>query len=264
MKYKTCYLITILGSVLFLNSCGNKKEENKTQSSSEIKTESKALATFDPAQTGTLYGKVLFKGTPPVLDHLPIEGNPECKAFHSNRVPSEEVLVKDGLLQNVFIYIKEGLENYSFESPKEPVKIDQSKCIYIPHVTGAQINQPILLVNSDPTLHNVHSYAKNNDTWNLGMPFEGMEITKTFSKPEVMISLKCDVHPWMTGYLGVLPHPYFVVTGADGSFEIKNIPPGEYLIEAWHEKLGTQSQKIKVNPQEAKELEFSFELSQEK
>ncbi len=262
MRYKFYYLITLLISFLFLNGCGNKEKENKSQSSSEIKVESKTLAAFDPSQAVTLRGKVLFKGTPPPIRYLPIEGNPECKAFHSDKVPSEEILVKDGYLQNVFVYIKEGLENYSFETPKEAVKIDQSKCMYVPHVMGAQVNQPILLVNSDPTLHNIHSYAKNNETWNLGMPFEGMELTKTFSKVEVMITFKCDVHPWMNGYLGVLSHPYFAVTGADGSFEIKNLPPGEYLIEAWHEKLGTQSQRIIVNPQEIKELEFSFELSQ--
>lgn len=258
----TFYVICLCALVIHL-SCGKKSDESSSsKESSQVKSiQTQAVSkTVDPSQTGTLKGKVLFKGEAPQREALPVEGNPECKAFHPEPILSEELLTKDGALQNVFVYIKEGLENYSFQTPETSVKIDQSKCMYVPHVTGAQINQPILLVNSDPTLHNIHSYAKKNETWNLGMPFEGMEITKSFANAEVMITFKCDVHPWMKGYLGVLPHPFFSTTGADGLFEMKNLPPGKYKIEAWHEKLETQTQDVEVHPQETKELEFTFTL----
>ncbi|MBI1870071.1 MAG: hypothetical protein HYS07_02640 [Chlamydiae bacterium] len=258
---KTIYIFFILSS-LVLQGCG--KKENKNTSSSPIPPNSTPALSVDPQKTGMIKGKVLFKGEAPTPQELPIRGNPECSVFHPGKVYAQELLVQNGRIENVFIYVKEGLENYSFETPKTSIKMDQSKCLYVPHVLGVQVNQPVLLVNSDPTLHNVHSYSKNNPSWNLGMPFEGMEITKTFSSPEVMISLKCDVHPWMTGYLGVVSHPYFVVTEAEGTFELKNLPPGKYVIEAWHEKLGTQDQSIEITPDEEKELEFTFELLDKK
>lgn len=263
MKNKRYALILLfLISDLSISGCGKKQDDSKaTSSSTEKSSLEQEKLVIDPKNVSIIKGKVLFKGETPKLKELPISGNPECKVFHPSKVLSEEVMVKDGALQNVFIYVKDGLENYEFEAPKEAVKVDQVKCIYVPHVTGAQVDQPIVLVNSDPTLHNVHSYSQGNPTWNLGMPFEGMEITKTFSKPEIMVTMKCDIHPWMTGYIGVLPHPYFAITGPDGNFEIKNLPLGTYTVEAWHEKLGTQTQEIQFTSQETKELEFSFEPS---
>jgi plastocyanin len=265
MNAKKLLLIIALPLSLIISGCGKKSGEsssNKEQSQSEnTVSQTEKILSVDPAQAGIIKGKALSKGNVPSPKELPVGGNPECKVFHAGKLYDEEILVKDGRLKNVFIYIKEGLENYRFDSPKEAVKIDQVKCIYVPHVTGAQVDQPILLVNSDSTLHNVHSYSKENPAWNLGMPFEGMELTKKFSKPEIMVTMKCDVHPWMIGYVGVVSHPYFAVTGEDGTFELKNLPPGEYLIEAWHEKLGVQSQKVQIAAQQEKELEFSFELS---
>ena len=188
-----------------------------------------------------------------------MRGNPECAVFHAGgSVLSEDLLSQGGKLQNVFIYVKEGLEGYSFAPPSEPVIMNNEKCLYVPHVTGVQVGQPVTLLNSDPTLHNIHSYAKNSKQWNLGLPFQGMKQTKKFEAAEVMVTLKCDVHPWMTGYIGVLTHPYFSVTGKDGAFELKNLPPGDYLIDAWHEKLGAQSQTITIGPQETKEITFTY------
>jgi plastocyanin len=259
---KLLFIIALLS--LSVLGCGKKSEESSSsqeKSQKETASQAEKVLSIDPAQTGIIKGKTLFKGAAPSPKELPVGGNPECKVFHTGKLYDEEILVKDGRLQNVFIYVKEGLENYRFDPPKESVKIDQIKCVYVPHVTGVQVDQPILIVNSDPTLHNVHSYSKENATWNLGMPFEGMELTKKFSKPEIMVTMKCDVHPWMIGYIGVVSHPYFAITKEDGSFELKNLPAGNYVIEAWHEKLGVQSQKIQVAAHEEKELEFSFELS---
>jgi hypothetical protein len=116
--------------------------------------------------------------------------------------------------------------------------------MYDPHVFGMQANQPLKILNSDETLHNVHSLPEKSTQFNLAMPFKGMELTKKFSKPEVMVKIKCDVHPWMAAYVGVLDHPFFAVSAADGAFQMPKLPAGTYTIEAWHEKFGTQTQTV--------------------
>ena len=124
--------------------------------------------------------------------------------------------------------------------PTETAKIDQKDCRYHPHVFGMRVGQPLEIINSDPTLHNIHAMPKANKEFNTGQPIQGMKTTHTFDGKEVMVPFKCDVHGWMNAYVGVLDHPYFAVTGEDGKFELKTLPPGTYTIEAWHEKLGAQ------------------------
>jgi hypothetical protein len=121
-----------------------------------------------------------------------------------------------------------------------------------------QVGQLMLIKNSDDTLHNIHALPNNNDEFNKGQPSGSPEMKKTFTKPDVMVKFKCDVHPWMTAYVGVLEHPFFSVTGADGTFSIKNLPAGEYEIVAWHEKFGEQTAKVKVGDGEAKAQDFKF------
>lgn len=246
-------------AVFLVAGCGQKSEPVSTQSGSSAPLASSGRKTVDPATAGVLKGKVFFDGVPPQTQPISVKGNPECALLHANgEIPSESMIVNDGKLQNVFVYVKEGLEDYSFPVPAEPVEINNKACVYVPHVTGAQVDQPVAFVNGDSTLHNVHALPKNSKQFNLGLPFAGMKQVKKFSAAEVMVPLKCDVHPWMLGYVGVLPHPCFGVTGPDGLFEIKNLPPGDYVIEAWHEKLGVQSQKITIGPRETKEIEFRF------
>ncbi len=261
---KNSFVFLVMAMIL-VSGCGQKAAENApAESSASVPTENKtapAQQPIDAATAGTVKGKVSFQGTTPAVQEISVLGNPECAVFHPDgKVKSEELIVSDGALQNVFVYVKEGLEGRSFPTPTEPVTIENKGCLYVPHVIGVQVNQPVILLNNDPTLHNIHSYSKNSKPWNLGLPIQGMKQTKKFEAAEVMVPMKCDVHPWMRGYIGVLPHPYFAVTGKDGTFEIKNLPPGEYLIEAWHEKLGVQSQKIKIEPQASKEIEFKFSV----
>ena len=256
------FAIFILTIVLFSSGCG--KNSNETQAPKEEAASVSAPAVskkaMNRALAATLKGKVTFQGQAPEPKNISVRGNPECAVFHKEgNVASEELLVNpSGGIRNAFVYVKEGLEGYTFETPQASATIENKGCIYVPHVSGVQVNQPVTLLNDDPTLHNVHTYAKNSGAWNLGMPIQGMKVNKKFTAPEVMVTLKCDVHPWMIGYVGVLTHPYFGVTNENGEFELKNVPPGKYLVEVWQEKLGTRSQTVEIGSQETKEMQFKF------
>ena len=244
MKLKNFSWILVGALVMTVSGCSGSegsKQAATTEAPSQNSSQADAVKKVpDLSQAGSIKGRVLFEGEAPAPKKIPVQGNPECAVLHpGGTIVSEEMLVQNGGLQNAFVYVKEGLEGYSFDTPKEPVMLTNSKCVYAPHVLGAQVNQEIIFLNNDATLHNVHAYPKINKPFNLGLPIVGMKQTKKFTQSEVMIPLKCDVHPWMQGYLGVLPHPYFTVTDAEGNFELKNLPPGEYVVEVWHEKLGT-------------------------
>jgi hypothetical protein len=212
---------------------------------------------IDAATAGTIKGKVTFAGTPPANPKLPVGGSPECSALHDKSTVDEIVLVKDGRLQNVFVYVKEGLEGKVFAWPKESLKISNRKCIYTPRISGAQVHQPIDFVNDDPTDHNIHGYRTAGD-FNFTLRGQGASRTDKMRRPEVMMKLRCDLHPWMIGYVGVLPHPYFQVTGEDGTFALKGLPPGDYVLEAWHEKYGAKTLKAKLDAQGSLDVEFVY------
>jgi hypothetical protein len=215
----------------------------------------------DEATAGNIAGKIVFEGTPPKLAPLRMESDPNCQAEGGAAV-NESVLVGDGGgLQNVFVYVKDGLGTLQFPVPATPVLLDQKGCRYVPHVAGLQIGQPLEVVNSDPTLHNVHATPVGNQEFNTGQPLQGMKHTHRFSTKEVMVPFKCDVHPWMRAYLGVLDHPYFAVTGPTGTFDLKGLPPGTYTIEAWHETLGTQTQTVTIGARETGNVSFSFKAA---
>lgn len=211
-----------------------------------------------PAFAGTLSGKTAFQGTPPAAAVVKTEADPKCKMMHPGGLSYNQVIVNpDGALKNVFIYVKKGLEGKTFEVPKNSVIFDQKGCQYSPKVFGIQIGQTLEILNSDDTLHNVHSLSKNSPQFNLGMPIKGMKLKKSFAKPEVMVKIKCEVHPWMAAYAGVLDHPFYSVSGDDGSFQIKDLPTGEYVIEAWHEKYGAQEKTVTVAAED-QNLSFDF------
>lgn len=212
----------------------------------------------DPATAGTLAGRVAFEGALPASPILKLDGDPACAAQHPNGLPAETVVVNNGGLENVFVYVKDGLGNYYFETPTEPVTLDQKGCRYTPHVFGVRTGQPIQIVNSDPTMHNVHGAGNVNQQFNFAQVVQGVKNTRTLTAPEVMVPFKCNVHNWMTAYAGVLPHPYFAVTANGGAFELRNLPPGTYTIEAWHEKLGTASQSVTLAEKETKTVAFTF------
>jgi plastocyanin len=214
----------------------------------------------DTSVAGKVSGTVVVDGAVPKNDAIKMNADPVC--VRENKEPQFQatyVVGGDGKsLGNVFVYVKDGLGNYVYDTPTDKATIDQKNCRYHPHVFGVRVNQPIEIINSDPTLHNIHALPKGNSEFNTGQPIQGMKMTHTFDKKEVMVPFKCDVHSWMNAYVGVLDHPYFAVTKDDGKFELKDLPAGSYTIEAWHEKLGTQEVKVTLAEKESKEVTFTF------
>ena len=219
---------------------------------------SHSVTPLDPAATGTITGTVTFAGPPPAMKPVALGGDPQCAIQHQGPVLAGDALVHDGKVQNAFVYVKDGLGTRTFAVPETPVTVDQVGCLYQPHVAGAQTCQPIEFVNGDPTLHNVHGMPGRSAPWNFGMALQGSKRRIRIENPEVMIPVTCDVHPWMRGYLGVLPHPYFAVTGADGRFTLRGVPAGEYVLAAWHERFGTREAPLTLGAGETKDVAFAY------
>ena len=247
-------IVLLTASMTLIPACAKKEQTGGEPSSAA----GPAPEVRSASGTATIEGTVSFEGTPPAEAPINMNSDPVCASLHKAPVYPEDIVVSGKHLSNVFVYVKHGLEQYSFSPPAEPAVLNQEGCGYSPHVFGMMVNQDLRIMNSDPALHNVHCQAEKNPSFNIGQPLKDMVAVKRFATPEVMIHFKCDVHKWMSAYLGVLPHPYFGVTGNDGTFAFKNLPPGEYVIEAWHEKLGTQSRTVKVGEKETKEIGFSF------
>jgi len=214
----------------------------------------------DPATAGTITATVKFEGQPPAPDMITLTGDPKCVSENGAPQRAEErIVVGDNqALQNVFVYVKDGLGNFGFPIPSEPVVLDQDKCRYTPRVLGVRVGQALQIRNSDPLLHNVRSNGVINQAFNMSTPLEGIKFDHVFSTKEVMVPFKCDVHGWMSAYVGVLDHPYFGTSAPDGKVVLGNLPPGTYTIEAWHEALGTKTQQITIAAKESKDVSFSF------
>ena len=211
----------------------------------------------DAATAGSVSGQVVYKGPAPAVDTISMTSDSACGA---SSVAGDAVLIAgSGEVQNVFVYVKDGLDaSYTFETPSDPVLVHQEHCRYAPRVFGVRTSQPVAVVNDDPTVHNVHALPRVNSEANQTTPIKGTQAKFMFSAPETMVRFTCNVHPWMNAYAGVVAHPFFAVTGADGKFELKGLPPGTYTIEAWHERFGTQTQQVTLAERQAQTVSFTF------
>jgi plastocyanin len=212
----------------------------------------------DASKAGGVAGRVLLEGPAPANAPIKISADPFCMREHPDGISFESFVVDNGGLENVFVYVKDALGQYYFDVPIVPVKLDQRGCRYFPHVLGVRAGQPLEITNSDDTMHNVHALSNVNRPFNYGQALKGMSNTKIFTAREVMVPFKCDVHNWMHAYVGVLDHPYFAVTQDGGKFDLRNLPAGTYTVEAWHEKLGTQTQSVTLGEKESKDVTFTF------
>ena len=246
--------VTLLALATIPAACGG---GSTTDQSAPPSTTAPAAA---PAASGdgTISGKVSFTGTAPAPEKVKVAADPKCQGMHPQGLEKQTVAVKDGGLAHVFVWVKNAPGGGA--APTDAVELDQQGCEYHPHVVGVRTGQPIKIKNSDDTLHNIHPRPTVNAEFNIGQPRKGMESTKTFDKQEIMIPVGCDVHPWMRSYISVVSHPYFAVTKEDGTYEIKDLPAGEYEVEAYHEKLKTQTQKITVKDGDNK-LDFTYQGS---
>jgi plastocyanin len=229
-------------------------------STAQVGTGGGAEAVGDAAQSGaTITGTVKFTGTKPVMPKIDMSDEPVCKGKYPAAPTKEDVVVNpNGTLDNVFVYVKAGLPaTYTASPASAAVVLDQSGCRYHPHVFGIRVGQTLSIKNSDGIAHNIKAKGIKNRPFNISQP-NTMTTPRSFTAAEVMVPLECNVHGWMKAWLGVLPHPFFAVTGPDGSFKIPGLPPGTYTIEAWHERYGTQTATVTVTGAQAKTQDFTF------
>ncbi len=212
----------------------------------------------DPATASTLRGAIRLSGKAPQPKPIDMSEDPACVAAHKGKAHDESLLTTHGTLENAFIYVQSGLEGKTFEVPTTPVTIDQAGCWFHPRVLGIQVDQILQIINSDPVTHNIHPMAQVNREWNHSQGPGDAPLSRHFSKPEVMIPVKCNIHSWMHAYIGVVDNPFYAVSKKDGSFEIPNLPPGTYTIAVWHETLGTQQQQVTIAPHTPATVDFTF------
>ncbi len=236
-------------------ACGG-GDQGEAPASEEAGTPGAATAVENPAQ---ITGTVNFAGTPPANQPIDMAEEAVCAQKHTSQPTTETVVAQNGKLQNVFVYLKEGLTG-QFPTPAQPVEINQEGCVYTPHVTGVVAGQDLVFRNSDGILHNIKATPANQQGFNISQP-SNMTSTRRLGTEEVMVPIQCDVHGWMQAYVGVVDHPYFAVSGPDGSFSIPNLPPGTYTIEAWHEKFGAQTQQVTVGPNGTANVTFDYNAS---
>jgi plastocyanin len=210
----------------------------------------------------TVTGTVTFDGKPPALRPIAMDAEPVCAKKHSGPAPNEMLVLGNGnTMGNILVWVSKGLPSgKTYAPPKTPVVIDQNGCLYKPHVMGIMVGQTYKILNSDGILHNIHTLPKVNPQFNKGMPATVKEAETVFQKPEDVFHVKCDVHPWMSAYVGVFTHPFFSVTSTDGKFTISGLDPGTYEITAWYERLGTQTASVTVGANDTKTQNFKFAL----
>lgn len=255
-------LIATLSLLSLASSCGGSKTEDNANTGDKG-----GKAYTSKGDEGSVTGKVSYTGAAPEAKKIDTSADSACTSKNPN-LTTEDWLVKDGKLANTYVYIKDGtladgskIGDWTFETPSTPVTLDQNGCHYKPHVLGVMANQPITITNSDPTTHNIHFTPKSNPDWNQSQPNGAAPLTHKLARAEVLVPVKCNQHPWMKSYVGVTKHPFFAVSGEDGSFTLKGVPPGKYTVVAWHEGGANGTEKtmeVTVAAKAAATADFSF------
>jgi plastocyanin len=245
-------LLCLLGLWLLVGC--SKKETTEEQPSAAPAAAQPAATPIDPSTVASVSGTVKLEGAAPKAAKIDMSQDPACKGTNT----AETVVSEGGDLANVFVYVKDGLGSRTFDVPAQAVVIDQQGCRYHPHVLGVMAGQTVQINNDDNTTHNIHPSPKDNREWNESQPPKGAPIAKDFARQEVLIPVKCNQHPWMKMYIGVVKNPFFAVTGKDGKYELKGLPPGTYTIAAVHEKFGEQTQTVTVAAKDSKSQNFTF------
>ncbi len=259
---KVWLVLSIALSLALAAACGGGKTEPNTNTPG-----ASADAAPYSGPTGAIAGVVSYNGTAPAAKKIDTSADPVCASKNPN-LSTDDTLVTDGKLANTFVYIKEGsvdggkkIAEYAWATPSAPVQLDQNGCHYAPHVLGVQVNQKLHITNSDATQHNIHPTPKLNPEWNQTQANGAAPIEKSFARPEVLIPVKCNQHPWMKAYIGVMRTPFFAVSGKDGSYEIKGVPPGKYTVVAWREGGATGQEKpmeVTVTANGSAKADFAF------
>jgi plastocyanin len=264
MNKETSWARMIVGSLalcglLVLAACSKKEEAPAASPTAERPAAQPAATPIDPATVAMINGTVKFDGAAPKASKIDMSQDPGCKGANE----AETVVVSGGDLANVFVYVKDGLGNRTFDVPKDAAVLDQQGCRYHPHVLGVMAGQTVQIKNDDPTTHNIHPTPKDNREWNESQPPSSPAIEKNFAREEIMLPVKCNQHPWMKMYINVVKSPFFAVTGKDGKYEIKGLPPGDYTLAFVQEKLGEQDQKVTLAAKETKTVDQSFKAAAE-
>jgi plastocyanin len=256
MKWMMVALLALC-ALMVLAACSKKEEQSSNTAAEQQSQPAQAATPIDPATVATVNGTVKFDGAAPKPAKIDMSQDPGCKGTNE----AENLVVSNGDLANVFVYVKDGLGNRTFDAPKDAVVLDQKGCQYHPHVLGVMAGQTVQIKNDDPTTHNIHPTPKDNREWNESQPPSSPALEKNFAREEIMLPVKCNQHPWMKMYINVVKSPFFAVTDKDGKYEIKGLPPGDYTIAFVHEKLGEQVQKVTVAPKETKTVDQSFKAA---
>ena len=257
MKTKTSIAVwapaALLGLVL-LAGCGKKESTEEQPAAPSAAAPAAAATPIDPATAAVIVGVVKLDGEAPKAAKIDMSQDPACKGTNM----AENVMASGGHLSNVFVYVKDGLGTRTFDVPTEAITLDQSGCKYHPHVLGVAVGQTIKIVNNDPTTHNIHPTPRDNREWNESQPPQAAPLEKTFAREEIMLPVKCNQHPWMRMFVNVTKSPFYAVSGPDGKFEIKGLPPGDYTIAFVHEKLGEQDMKVTLAAKDTKTVDATF------